>query len=135
MGKHFSIQFKNDDSSAYILCTIHQWNDWPQIGDVVTKVKRAIARGTTVDYVVYVFASDLKVPQPWSLPLIAEFMATMSTIERPNVMVNAPRQLRVFVRMAQQVYGANGSPAQLSFVDNVKDASKGVTPHHAATTR
>ena len=104
-----------------MLCVIHQWQDWHQIREGVVKVKQAVDTMPTTKHVVYVFKNNIEVPKPWSLPLIAQFLETLHATGHTSVLVNAPRQLRVFVRMAQQVYDSDDTQPGVVFVDALTD--------------
>ncbi|MEL6272755.1 MAG: hypothetical protein AAGK74_07995 [Chloroflexota bacterium] len=61
---------------------------------------------------IYHFCDGAKVPQPWSMPQLRAFMLQNSPGTHRTVFVNAPRVLKVFVRMTQQAY------TDLAAVDN-----------------
>lgn len=135
MGKNFSIQPRTDERGCYLLCVIHNWTDWLQIRESVAQVKRAVDSGVTTHYVVYVFKGDVEVPKPWSLPLIAQFMQTLQATGHTSVLVNAPRQLRVFVRMAQQVYESCEAQPRVVFADGLAEVPYVASMEAAASAR
>lgn len=115
-----SIQW-GDDARQYVLCHIQHWHSWEQLSaqlDIYFKMIRGKGHAPAL---VYAFEDDVIMPHPWSLPQLVKFMRRNLASPHQTILLNAPRVLRVFIPMAQQVYSDLASTENdYIFVDDIE---------------
>lgn len=94
-----------DETKRFAVCCIENWQDWEQLSSCLNAYLEFTRGRSTSPMLVYVFEDNVTAPEPWSLPHLHTFMRLNQTFHHQTVLVNAPRILKVFVPMVQQVYG------------------------------
>lgn len=82
-------------------CHIQDWQTWEQI---LSPLQDEQLRQNP-DVLIYTFEDNLNVPQPHAMKALYTLMKLPKHPRKVIILVNAPRMLRIFMRIAQQVYG------------------------------
>ncbi len=109
--------------NGVVVCRVEAWQSWEQLADSLRYFQQVAARMETCPYLLYDFSDRINVPQPWSVPAVKTFLLDNDSPSCVTILVNAPRVLKVFMRMAEQVYEEirdNGT--QYHFVDTMDEA-------------
>ncbi|MEM6529663.1 MAG: hypothetical protein AAF653_15295, partial [Chloroflexota bacterium] len=93
-----------DASRSSVVCRLDEWTSWTQLRDSLAQYQQIAASLNPPPHLIYYFCDDLRVPQPWAMPQLRAFMLQNTPGTHRTVFVNAPRVLKVFVRMTQQAY-------------------------------
>lgn len=101
-------------------CDVNTWANWDEFHATLHMYTAHQSDAKPV-HLIYVFG-DVTVPQPWALPNLHRAMTTPKHPNQITVMVNPPRILKVFMRMAQQVYEVWQRDNEYIFAETVEEA-------------
>lgn len=112
-------------------CDVTHWQTWDEFLATLHMYTEHQNADETPVHLIYVFG-NVNVPQPWALPNLHTAMTTPKHPQQITVMVNAPRILKVFMRMAQQVYEVWQRDDEYVFTDTFEEAQAILKQRHSS---